>query len=146
MCKNKLLFGIFFSFQNRLLQHNVTAGIILSNQSLVLQLVTRRSAGNYTCVASNAVGTTVSNVFPLRVKCKLLFVSPYGLLFYWLYFKMAFLFHASFLSAIKITKNAFKSCLQNYSIREAAKFYRRVLTHQNRMNLAFINRKMLALK
>ncbi|CAL8090167.1 unnamed protein product [Orchesella dallaii] len=53
---------------NRLLQHNVTAGIILSNQSLVLQLVTRRSAGNYTCVASNAVGTTVSNVFPLRVK------------------------------------------------------------------------------
>ncbi|ODM99240.1 Nephrin [Orchesella cincta] len=34
----------------------------------MLNLVTRRSAGNYTCVASNSVGTTVSNVFPLRVK------------------------------------------------------------------------------
>ena len=52
-----------------MLSHNVTGGVILSNQSLVLQLVTRKSAGNYTCVASNSVGSTTSNTFPLRVQC-----------------------------------------------------------------------------
>ncbi|CAG7733914.1 unnamed protein product, partial [Allacma fusca] len=59
---------LYWMLNDRQLHHNVSAGIILSNQSLVLQLVTRKSAGNYTCVASNPIGATTSNVFQLRVQ------------------------------------------------------------------------------
>ncbi|VVC87690.1 unnamed protein product [Leptidea sinapis] len=38
------------------LAHNVGQGIIISNQSLVLQGVGRKTAGNYTCVGFNAEG------------------------------------------------------------------------------------------
>ncbi|XP_021946674.2 uncharacterized protein LOC110844711 isoform X2 [Folsomia candida] len=65
---NSPIHKLKWMFNDRQLQHNVTAGVILSNQTLVLQLVTRRNAGNYTCQASNMVGTTVSNVFPLRIQ------------------------------------------------------------------------------
>ena len=44
--------------------------MIRSNQSLVLQKITRVSSGNYSCSAINAEGETVSNQLPLRVKCK----------------------------------------------------------------------------
>lgn len=47
-CNEEFVFPLCFE-QDRQLQHNVTAGVILSNQTLVLQLVTRRNAGNYTC-------------------------------------------------------------------------------------------------
>ncbi|XP_055684288.1 hemicentin-2 isoform X1 [Lutzomyia longipalpis] len=50
------------------LAHNTTARVIRSNQSLVLQKVTRFSAGNYACSAINQEGETVSNQLPLRVK------------------------------------------------------------------------------
>nr|XP_027211986.1 nephrin-like [Penaeus vannamei] len=43
------------------LYHNVSAGIIQSNQSLVLQKVTRKSSGQYTCSATNLHGTGGSN-------------------------------------------------------------------------------------
>ena len=46
-------------------------GIILSSGSLVLQRVTRRSAGNYTCVASNVEGDTSSNAVQLDIMCEL---------------------------------------------------------------------------
>ncbi|OXA59907.1 Nephrin [Folsomia candida] len=55
-------------FQEDELKHTPTAGIIMSNQSLVLQGITRTARGNYTCQASNMVGTTVSNIFPLDVQ------------------------------------------------------------------------------
>ncbi|XP_066953806.1 uncharacterized protein [Macrobrachium rosenbergii] len=48
--------------------HNVTAGVIQSNQSLVLQRVNRRSSGQYTCSATNVHGHGKSNAVQLSVK------------------------------------------------------------------------------
>lgn len=52
------------------LHHNVTAGIILSDQSLVLQSVTKSLAGDYTCLAVNTEGRGSSNPVSLRVRCE----------------------------------------------------------------------------
>ncbi|KAK7068112.1 hypothetical protein SK128_027626 [Halocaridina rubra] len=48
--------------------HNVTLGVIQSNQSLVLQRVSRRSSGQYTCSATNTHGLGKSNAVQLSVK------------------------------------------------------------------------------
>lgn len=64
------LFLFSFYTQGVVLTHNASARVIRSNQSLVLQRVTRHSAGNYSCSAINAEGETVSNQLELRVKCK----------------------------------------------------------------------------
>lgn len=66
--------------QGILITHNASARVIRSNQSLVLQKVTRNSSGAYSCSAINAEGETVSNQQPLRVKCKCLSSSPSSLL------------------------------------------------------------------
>lgn len=58
------------SLQGKLLNINVGAGIIISNQSLVLQGVSRATAGNYTCVGYNTEGDGESNAFYLNVMCK----------------------------------------------------------------------------
>ncbi|CAO1433911.1 unnamed protein product [Diamesa serratosioi] len=50
------------------LHHNVTAGIILSDQSLVLQSITKSLAGDYTCLAANIEGRGTSNSVTLRVR------------------------------------------------------------------------------
>ncbi|XP_055848345.1 uncharacterized protein LOC129913608 isoform X2 [Episyrphus balteatus] len=50
------------------LEHNTSARVIRSNQSLVLQKITKHYAGNYACSAINDEGETVSNHLPLRVK------------------------------------------------------------------------------
>ncbi|XP_049827035.1 nephrin-like [Schistocerca gregaria] len=50
------------------LAHNPAERVIRSNQSLVLQKVSRQNAGRYVCVASNGEGETPSNVLTLRVK------------------------------------------------------------------------------
>ncbi|XP_076067139.1 neural cell adhesion molecule 1-B-like isoform X2 [Oratosquilla oratoria] len=47
---------------------NVSAGIIQSNQSLVLQRVSRNSSGQYTCSATNIQGPATSNAAGLNVK------------------------------------------------------------------------------
>lgn len=63
---------IYFShalFQGFHLEHNATARIIRSNQSLVLQKITKHLAGNYACSATNDEGETVSNQLPLQVQC-----------------------------------------------------------------------------
>ncbi|KAG7154808.1 Contactin-5-like 2, partial [Homarus americanus] len=44
------------------------AGVIVSHRNLVLQMVRRSSAGNYTCTASNPLGTTTSNSVPLSIR------------------------------------------------------------------------------
>jgi hypothetical protein len=62
-----------FCFQGHEIHHNVTAGIILSDHSLVLQGVTRHTAGDYTCLAANTEGKGTSNPVPLRVMCEYTF-------------------------------------------------------------------------
>jgi len=68
-----------FYFQDEELKHNVSEGIIMSNQSLVLQGINREAAGNYTCIATNAEGSISSNSLHLSVMCKFFSVgySPY---------------------------------------------------------------------
>ncbi|KAK4884506.1 hypothetical protein RN001_000777 [Aquatica leii] len=50
------------------LNHNTSARIIRSNQSLVLQRVTKQSAGKYVCSAVNSEGETLSNELSFRVQ------------------------------------------------------------------------------
>ncbi|KAG7169332.1 turtle-like 3 [Homarus americanus] len=50
------------------LRHDVSAGIILTNQSLVLQKVGRQSSGDYACAASNTHGNATSKSIQLSVK------------------------------------------------------------------------------
>jgi Immunoglobulin I-set domain len=56
--------------QEKKLSHNISVGVITTNQSLVLQRVSRHSAGRYRCSATNREGETESDVFHLNVKCK----------------------------------------------------------------------------
>ena len=51
--------------------HDKNAGIIISGSSLVLQGVSRKMSGLYSCVASNIEGDTSSNTLELKVMCKL---------------------------------------------------------------------------
>ncbi|XP_014475211.1 PREDICTED: hemicentin-2-like [Dinoponera quadriceps] len=49
------------------LKNNATAGVVLSDHSLVLQSLTRYSAGRYTCLAANSEGRTESNEVSLQI-------------------------------------------------------------------------------
>ena len=40
----------------------------MSNQTLVLQRVTRLQSGRYQCEAANRIGTTTSNAVDLRIR------------------------------------------------------------------------------
>ncbi|XP_046402548.1 nephrin-like [Ischnura elegans] len=54
--------------ENHLLVQNMSVGVIMSTQSLVLQGVTRHDAGNYRCVVANSQGETSSEQVRLRVQ------------------------------------------------------------------------------
>ena len=58
--------------QGKILHQNSSAGIIMSNQSLVLQRIDRQTAGLYTCLATNMEGQGESNALALPVKCECL--------------------------------------------------------------------------
>ncbi|XP_043272442.1 hemicentin-2-like [Venturia canescens] len=49
------------------LHHNITSGIVLSDHSLVLQSITRKAAGKYSCLAGNNEGRSTSNLVHLEV-------------------------------------------------------------------------------
>ncbi|XP_060805169.1 nephrin [Amyelois transitella] len=50
------------------IQHNPSAGVILTDQCLVLQRVTRATMGDYTCQAYNGEGGATSNSVSLQVR------------------------------------------------------------------------------
>ena len=54
--------------------HDKAQGVIISGSSLVLQRVTRKQSGNYSCVGSNIEGDTQSNTLELKVMCKYIFL------------------------------------------------------------------------
>ncbi|XP_066978327.1 neural cell adhesion molecule 1-like isoform X2 [Macrobrachium rosenbergii] len=65
---NPRSYKVVWKHNGRELQHNITSGIIVSNQSLVLQKVTRRHAGRYTCTASNIEGDGTADPVTLDIK------------------------------------------------------------------------------
>ena len=67
-----------FSVQGKRLEENVTEGVILGNQTLVLQSVELAAAGLYTCVASNTVADGESNALHLDIKCRSIEKSGIG--------------------------------------------------------------------
>lgn len=56
------------SFQDK--QLHASRRIIISNQTLVLQSITKASHGQYMCRATNAQGAVSSNDVYIDVKCK----------------------------------------------------------------------------
>ncbi|KAG0729190.1 B-cell receptor CD22 [Chionoecetes opilio] len=79
---NPRVYKVVWRHEGVELHHNVTSGVIVSNQSLVLQRVTRNASGNYYCVASNIEGDGQSNPIHLRVKyapvCRDLHMTYHG--------------------------------------------------------------------
>lgn len=67
---DRLTDAIVYYVQGKELHHNISAGIILSDVSLVLQSVSKDTAGDYTCLAANIEGKGVSNPVTLKVMCK----------------------------------------------------------------------------
>ncbi|XP_062123864.1 LOW QUALITY PROTEIN: hemicentin-1 [Drosophila sulfurigaster albostrigata] len=61
------VFRIEWRHNDHQLLHNISQGIIISNHSLVLQGVTRATAGNYSCVGFNAEGEGISEPFNLNI-------------------------------------------------------------------------------
>ncbi|KAL0269902.1 UNVERIFIED_CONTAM: hypothetical protein PYX00_007485 [Menopon gallinae] len=61
------VYKVEWRHNGRPLNHNVGHGVIISNQSLVLQGVSRSSAGNYSCVGFNTEGDGESLPFYLNV-------------------------------------------------------------------------------
>ncbi|RXG60373.1 Cell adhesion molecule 4, partial [Armadillidium vulgare] len=66
---NPPVYKIIWYHQGKELHHNVSQGVIISNQSLVLQHVHKSASGYYSCKASNIEGDGVSSKIELTVKC-----------------------------------------------------------------------------
>ncbi|CAO1431490.1 unnamed protein product [Diamesa hyperborea] len=61
------VYKVEWRHNGRMLPHNISQGVIISNHSLVLQSVSRTTAGNYSCVGYNAEGDGESLPFELNV-------------------------------------------------------------------------------
>ncbi|XP_066589298.1 kin of IRRE-like protein 2 isoform X5 [Prorops nasuta] len=64
---NPRVYKLTWYHEDKELRHNASAGIVLSDYSLALQVVSRESSGRYTCRAANAEGHESSNVVNLQV-------------------------------------------------------------------------------
>ena len=62
--------SFWFTFQGHELHHNQSLGVLISNQTLVIQSVSRSSRGFYQCQATNPEGTVNSRNLTLNIKCK----------------------------------------------------------------------------
>ena len=60
---------IFCTVQGKFLTMNQSGGLLVGNQTLVVQGVEVERRGLYTCIASNAVGDSESNAVSLDIKC-----------------------------------------------------------------------------
>ncbi|XP_061930565.1 nephrin isoform X5 [Apis cerana] len=65
---NPWVYKVSWRHNRNPLYHNQATGTIISNQSLVLQSVTRSRAGIYTCIGSNQEGDGESNPLNLDIK------------------------------------------------------------------------------
>nr|XP_045622514.1 hemicentin-1-like [Procambarus clarkii] len=65
---NPRVLNVMWHLDGSELEQNVPRGVIQSNQSLVLQSVSRASTGTYSCSASNLQGSATSNTLRLNVK------------------------------------------------------------------------------
>ncbi|XP_076637271.1 protein turtle homolog B isoform X2 [Colletes latitarsis] len=65
---NPWVYKVSWQHNGNSLFHNTATGTIISNQSLVLQSVTRSRAGIYTCIGSNEEGDGESNPLNLDIK------------------------------------------------------------------------------
>lgn len=63
--------SIVWMRDGQLLQSRPRNGLLVANQSLVLQRVRRDQAGAYACRAQNSLGATTSTIFHLQVNCKI---------------------------------------------------------------------------
>ncbi|XP_053671696.1 neural cell adhesion molecule 1 [Anopheles nili] len=61
------VYKVEWKHNNKTLTRNISQGVIISKHSLVLQRVSRTTAGNYTCVGFNAEGEGSSPMFELNV-------------------------------------------------------------------------------
>lgn len=73
--KKKCRFCFLFHSQGIELHPNATAGILLTDHSLVLQSISKTSSGDYTCLAANTEGKGNSNSVSLRVRCEFKLIS-----------------------------------------------------------------------
>ena len=73
-----IFYDITISSQGNPLYNNAATGTIVSNQSLVLQSVSRNNAGIYTCIGSNQEGDGHSNPLNLDIKCKKFSALPFS--------------------------------------------------------------------
>ncbi|XP_036138975.1 uncharacterized protein LOC105831779 isoform X6 [Monomorium pharaonis] len=65
---NPWVYKVSWRHNGNPLYHNAATGTIISNQSLVLQSVTRSRAGIYTCIGNNQEGDGESNPLNLDIK------------------------------------------------------------------------------
>jgi sidestep protein, putative len=72
-CKAKAnppITAISWYFEEEGLMSDSGKGVIIANQSLVLQKVKRTQSGRYVCSASNTVGVGHSEDFFLKINCR----------------------------------------------------------------------------